>query len=91
MPKDVLLGRDAPIVIPLLDTFPRQVRKAMWEKMNREFAGAVVTRAQARRNQELVSSRLEEEVGITEEFESSCGSDRASEEGEQLESLSTEV
>ena len=71
-----LLGRDALIGVPLLDTFPRQVRKAMWEKMNREFAGAVVTRAhQARRNQELLLSRLKEEGGITKEFESSCGSD----------------
>ena len=34
VPEDVLLGRDAPIGIPLLDTFPRQVRKVMWEKMN---------------------------------------------------------
>ena len=90
VPEDVLLGRDAPIGIPLLDTFPRQVRKAMWEKMNREFAGAVVTRAQVKRNQELLSSRLKE-GGITKEFESSCGSDRASEEGEELESLSPEV
>ena len=62
----------------------------MWEKMNREFAGAVVTRAQVRRNQELLSSRVKE-GGITKEFESSCGSDRASKEGEELESLSTEV
>ena len=34
VPEDVLLGRDAPIGVPLLATFPRQVRKAMWEKMN---------------------------------------------------------
>ena len=63
----------------------------MWEKIYREFAGAVVTRAQVRRNQELLSSRLKEEGGIIKEFESSCGSDRASEKGEELESLSTEV
>ena len=72
--------------------------------MNQKFAGAVVTRAQVRRNQELLSSRLKEEGEITKEFESSCGSDkaseegesscgsdRASEEGEELKSLSTEV
>ena len=80
VPEDVLLGKDVPIGIPLLDTIPRQVRKSMWEKINREFAGAVVTRAEVRRNQELLSSRLKEEGWITKEFESSCGSDRASEE-----------
>ena len=63
----------------------------MWEKMNQEFTGAVVTRAQARRNQELLSSGPKEEGGMTKEFESSCGSEGASEEGEELESLSTEV
>ena len=35
-------------------------------------------------------SRPKEEFGITEEFESSCGSGGASEDGEELESLSTE-
>ena len=54
----------------------------MWEKMNREYAGAVVTRVQVRRNQEFLSSRLKKEGGITKEFESSCGSDRPSEGGE---------
>ena len=41
VPEDVLLERDALIGVPMLDTFPRQVRMAMWEKMNREFGGAV--------------------------------------------------
>ena len=92
VPEDVLFGRDVPIGIPLLDTFPRQVRKAMWDKMNKEFAGAmVVTRAQAIRNQELLLLRPKEEGDITEEFESSCNSEEASEEGEELESLSTEM
>ena len=89
--EDVLLGRNTLIGIPLLDTFPRQVRKAMWEKMNRKFAKVMVTRAQARRNQKLLLLRPKEEGGITEEFESSCCSGGASEEGEELESLSTEV
>ena len=35
VPEDVLLGRDVPIGVQLLDTFPRQVRKVIWEKMNR--------------------------------------------------------
>ena len=91
VPKDVLLERDAPIGIPLLDTFPRQVRKAMWEKMNKEFAGAMVTRAQARGNQELLLSRPKVEGDITEKFKSSCDSEGASEEREELELLSTEV
>ena len=63
----------------------------MWEKMNEEFAGAMVTRAQARKNQKLLLLRPREEGDITEEFESSCDSEGASEEREELESLSTEV
>ena len=62
----------------------------MWEKMNREFAGAVVTRAQARRNRQLLSLESKEEGGMTKEFESGCGSEGAS-KGEELESLSTEM
>ena len=84
VPKDELLERDAPIGIPLLDTFPRQVRKAMWEKINREFAGAAVIRAQVRRNQELLSLGPKEEGGIAEDFKSNCSSKGASDEGEEF-------
>ena len=52
----------------MLDTFPQQVRVAMWEKMNREFAGTVVTRAKNRGNQELLLLRLKEKGGIAKEF-----------------------
>ena len=51
------------------------MRKAMWKKMNEGFAGAMMTRAQARRNQELLLSRPKEEGDITEEFESSGDSE----------------
>ena len=47
VPEDVLLGRDAPIGVPLLATFSQQERKAMWEDINREFAGGVIMRCQA--------------------------------------------
>ena len=49
-----------------------------------------MTRAQARRNQDFLSSRQKEEGGITEEFESSCGNEETFEEEEELEPLSTE-
>ena len=58
--EDVLLGRDVAIGVSLLDTFIRQVRKAMCEKMNREFAGAVVIRSQSKKNQKLLLSRSRE-------------------------------
>ena len=44
IPEDVMLGRDAPIGVPLL---AQQGRKTMWKDMNCDFSGAVVTRAQS--------------------------------------------
>ena len=49
VPENVLLGSDAPIGVPLFRHLSRQVRKAMWEKMNQKFTGAVVTRSQTKR------------------------------------------